>query len=49
MGTPNIRIGTTRAMVATLFITPSMEIAANKKPKSKAPVSPIKILAGLKL
>ena len=36
-------------MIADSFKTPWMEIQARIKPKNNAPVSPMKILAGLKL
>ena len=49
IGTDNISIGATMAMVATDFITHSMVMAADIKPKNKAQVAPIKVLDGLKL
>ena len=48
IGTARTRNGNKIARVAT-FITPVIEIVASKNPENNAPLSPIKIFAGLKL
>ena len=48
IGTANTRNGSNIANVAP-FITPAIDKVASKKPENKAPESPIKIFAGLKL
>ena len=49
IGTPSARIGTIKAIVAAHFTAPITEIPAKMKPRNMLPVSPMKILAGLKL
>lgn len=49
MGSPKAMAGTKRAMVAALLTAPKIEMAANIYPKNKLPVSPMNMVAGLKL
>ena len=49
MGTPSARMGTTMATAAVDFWLVLMEVAARMKPRNIDPVSPMKMVAGLKL
>ena len=49
MGMPSIRKGTAKEMMAYSLNIPWMDKEAKINPRNVEPVSPIKILAGLKL
>ena len=49
MGRPSIRKGTTKEMMVYCLNIPSTDMVAIMKPRKVEPVSPMKILAGLKL
>ena len=49
IGSPRAMTGTTSAIVAAVFTSPSTAVTAIVYPRSILPVSPIKIFAGLKL
>ena len=49
MGKPRMIKGTTKEMTAYSLNSPATDTVARTKPRKVAPVSPIKILAGLRL